>query len=159
MQHAIPDDLGQKLEHLAAGLNRDVDSLVREAIQTWVQQVEAQSDGLDTVPLVCRTISVRTKQPPHQSICRERIHALPKPCRPLRESRTHKAENVRASGFRCSADARRDRRRLPYLGLGSREQCRISLAGIRKRRTCDPADTDMRLSEHKNQSHSSRDRP
>ncbi len=42
MQHTIPDDLGSKLEHLAAGMNRDVDSLVREAIQTWVLSVEEQ---------------------------------------------------------------------------------------------------------------------
>jgi hypothetical protein len=53
MQHTIPDDLGRKLEHLAAGMNRDVDSIVREAIQTWVSRVEEQpkrSSGVGRLP-------------------------------------------------------------------------------------------------------------
>jgi hypothetical protein len=74
IQHTIPDDLGRKLEHLAAGMNRDVDSLVRKAIQTWVELVEEEkpeagvsSRRLPDLPLEDAAISPPVELPRNEA--------------------------------------------------------------------------------------------
>jgi hypothetical protein len=39
MQSHIPDDLGLEVARLAAGLNLDLDTAVRQALETWIRQV------------------------------------------------------------------------------------------------------------------------
>ena len=53
MQSHIPDDLGHEVARLAAGLNLDLDTAVRQALETWIRQYRtATQQRLPDQPLL-----------------------------------------------------------------------------------------------------------
>jgi hypothetical protein len=53
MNQQIPDELGREIARVAAGLNLDVESAVREALESWLRRVgKSSGQRLPDAPLL-----------------------------------------------------------------------------------------------------------